>query len=100
LPIPSCRDLFKAAGILLPMGYGQGPGQANNVGGTYETMGFLGGRSFGLSLAASGYLVACIVGVIALNVLIRRGPRAAHPPRRDLGLRHRGDLPGTQEKSP
>lgn len=28
--------LFKAAGILLPMGFGQGPGQANNVGATYE----------------------------------------------------------------
>ena len=61
--------LFKAAGVLLPMGYGQGPGQANNVGGTYEALGFVGGRSFGLSLAASGYLVACIVGVIVLNVL-------------------------------
>jgi len=65
--------LFKAAGILLPMGYGQGPGQANNIGGTYETMGLAGGRSFGLSLAASGYLVACIVGVIVLNVLVRKG---------------------------
>lgn len=65
-------DLFKAAGILLPMGYGQGPGQANNIGGTYEALGFAGGRSFGLSLAASGYLVACLVGVVALNVLARR----------------------------
>ena len=63
--------LFKAAGILLPMGYGQGPGQANNIGGTYESLGFAGGRSFGLSLAASGYLVACIVGVVMLNVLAR-----------------------------
>ncbi len=65
--------LFKAAGILLPMGYGQGPGQANNIGGTYESLGFAGGRSFGLSLAASGYLVACIVGVIVLNILAKRG---------------------------
>ena len=65
--------LFKAAGILLPMGYGQGPGQANNIGGTYETLGFAGGRSFALSLAAAGYLSACIVGVIMLNVLSRRG---------------------------
>ena len=31
-----------------------------------------GGRS-GLSLAAAGYLCACIVGVIYLNVLRRRG---------------------------
>ena len=66
-------DLFKAAGVLLPMGYGQGPGQANNVGGTYEALGFAGGRSFGLSLAAAGYLTACIVGVIMLNVFIRKG---------------------------
>lgn len=65
--------LFKASGILLPMGYGQGPGQANNVGATYEAAGFVGGRSFGLSLAASGYLCACIVGVIILNLLIRSG---------------------------
>jgi len=65
--------LFKAAGILLPMGYGQGPGQANNIGGTYEGLGFAGGRSFGLSIAASGYLVACIVGVIVLNILAKRG---------------------------
>ena len=65
--------LFAAAGILLPMGFGQGPGQANNVGGIYEGLGFAGGRSFGLSIAASGYLAACIIGVIALNVLVRKG---------------------------
>ncbi len=65
--------LFKAAGILLPMGYGQGPGQANNIGGTYESLGFAGGRSFGLSIAASGYLVACVVGVVVLNILVKRG---------------------------
>ena len=66
-------DFFKASGILLPMGYGQGPGQANNIGSTFESLGFEGGRSFGLSLAASGYLVACIVGVLYLNVLARKG---------------------------
>jgi len=66
-------DMFKAAGLLLPMGYGQGPGQANNVGSSYEAMGFIGGRSFGLSIAAAGYLCACIVGVIILNVLMKKG---------------------------
>ena len=68
-----CPGLFKAAGLLLPMGYGQGPGQANNVGSSYEALGFVGGRSFGLAIAAAGYLVACVVGVIILNVLSRRG---------------------------
>ena len=66
-------DLFKAAGLLLPMGYGQGPGQANNVGSSYEALGFTGGRSVGLAVAAAGYLVACLVGVVILNLLSRRG---------------------------
>lgn len=66
-------NFFKAAGLLLPMGYGQGPGQASNIGNTYESMGFAGGRSFGLAIAASGYLCACVVGVIVLNVLARKG---------------------------
>lgn len=66
-------DLFKASGILLPMAYGQGPGQANNVGATYEALGMAGGRSFGMSLAAAGFLCACIVGVIFLNIYTRKG---------------------------
>ncbi len=66
--------LFKAAGILLPMAYGQGPGQANNVGTTYEIgFGFAGGSSFGLALSTMGFLWACIGGVIYMNILIRKG---------------------------
>jgi ESS family glutamate:Na+ symporter len=73
-------NLFAASGILLPMGYGQGPGQANNIGTSLENLGFAGGRSFGLAIAAAGYLCACIVGVIYINVLARRKKRerAAH----------------------
>ena len=66
-------NLFKAAGILLPMGFGQGPGQANNIGSSYESMGFAGGRSFGLAIAAAGYLCACIIGVIYINYLVKKG---------------------------
>lgn len=66
-------DLFKAAGLLLPMGYGQGPGQANNIGMTYESYGFTGGQSFGLALAAAGYICACTVGVFVLNFWKKRG---------------------------
>ena len=65
-------DFFKAGGILLPMAYGQGPGQANNVGTTYEALGMASGRTFGLSLAATGYLCACVVGVICLNIFNRK----------------------------
>lgn len=65
-------DLFKASGILLAMGYGQGPGQANNIGSTYESLGFIGGKSYGLAIAAAGFVCACLVGVIYLNILKRK----------------------------
>jgi len=66
-------DMFKAAGLLLPMGFGQGPGQANNIGTSYEALGFAGGRSFGLGIAAMGYICACTVGVFILNRWKRKG---------------------------
>ena len=66
-------ELFPASGLLLPMGFGQGPGQANNVGTTYELAGFAGGRSFGLSVAACGYIIACTIGVVILNILRSKG---------------------------
>jgi len=65
--------LFPASGILLPMGFGQGPGQANNIGSSFEALGFAGGRSFGLAIAAAGYLVACIIGVIYINYIVKSG---------------------------
>jgi len=69
-----CPGLFKAAGVLLPMGFGQGPGQANNIGTSYENgYGFIGGQSFGLSIAAAGYLCACTVGVVYQAILRKRG---------------------------
>lgn len=90
---------FKASGILLPMGYGQGPGQANNVGTIYESMGMLGGRSFALAIAAMGFLWACVAGVIYLNVLQKKGLI-----KRNIGedisgsvtvdtFQHRGEIP-------
>ena len=67
-------DSFWASGLLLPMGYGQGPGQAYNWGHTYETVyGFTDGTSFGLTVAAMGFLSASIGGVVYLNVLRKRG---------------------------
>ncbi|MBQ7810341.1 MAG: hypothetical protein IJ346_05185 [Clostridia bacterium] len=65
-------DLFKASGVLLSMAYGQGPGQANNIGTLYEQAGMAGGKTFGLSLAAAGFLCACIMGVVYINILNRK----------------------------
>ena len=67
-------DFFVCGGLLLPMGFGQGPGQALNFGTIYENeYGFVGGKSFGLTIATIGFLVACVVGVIYMNILKRKG---------------------------
>ncbi len=67
-------DLLEAAGLLLALGYGQGPGQAMNYGGIYEMdYGFVGGKSFGLTVASMGFLAASIGGVIHLNYIKRKG---------------------------
>lgn len=68
------KDFFPAAGVLLPFGYGQGTGQAMNYGNIYEVdFGFVDGKSFGLTVAAMGFLSASIGGVIHLNILRRKG---------------------------
>ena len=65
---------FEAAGMLLPFGFGQGTGQALNYGTIFEqTNGFEGGASFGLAVAALGFLSASIGGVVHLNVAKKRG---------------------------
>lgn len=67
------EGFFPASGVLLCFGFGQGTGQALNYGNIYETdYGFIGGRSFGLTIAALGFLSASIGGVIHLNILKRR----------------------------
>ena len=73
------NDVFAASGLILPFGFGQGTGQALNWGSIYETdHGFEGGRSFGLSIAALGFLAASIGGVIHLNILKHRGAVLVH----------------------
>lgn len=68
------KGFFPAAGMLLPFGFGQGTGQALNYGNIYEIEnGFVGGKSFGLTIAALGFLSASIGGVIHLNIMKKRG---------------------------
>ena len=66
-------DIFPAAGMILPFGYGQGTGQAMNYGGIYENdYGFVGGKSFGLAVATLGFLSASFGGVIYLSYLKKK----------------------------
>ena len=68
---------WASSGLLLPMGYGQGPGQAYNWGNIYETStsypAFENGASFGLTIAAMGFIAASIGGVIHLQIMKKKG---------------------------
>lgn len=66
-------DLFAPMGLLLPLGYGQGPGQAYSIGKSWEEVGLVAGGNLGLTIATFGFLWATIVGVIVVNYLIRKG---------------------------
>lgn len=81
---------FKAAGLLLPFGYGQGTGQALNYGIIYEGLGFKGGAAFGLTIAALGFISAAIGGVIHLN--IRKTNGKLQKSSRDDGSRYHEDV--------
>ena len=63
-------------GLILPLAYGQGPGNAlswdinfTNIPATQ----FAGNGSFGLSLASIGFVVASVFGVFYINIMKKRG---------------------------
>lgn len=63
-------------GLILPLAYGQGPGNAlswdinfTNIPATQ----FAGNGSFGLSLASIGFVVASVFGVLYINIYKKRG---------------------------
>lgn len=78
---------YAAAGVLLPMGFGQGPGQAYNWGSIYQGYtqypAFKNGASFGLTVAAMGFVSASIGGVLHLNGMRRRGDKRAQAEHND-----------------
>ncbi len=63
-------------GLILPLAYGQGPGNALswdiNFTNTSATQ-FAGNGSFGLSLASIGFVVASVLGVLYINIYKKRG---------------------------
>ena len=78
---------FYAAGLILPMGFGQSTGSALSWGSNFEAnYGFVGGSNFGLAVAAIGFIVGSVFGVIYLNIATRKGlvkPRRAEAAERD-----------------
>jgi ESS family glutamate:Na+ symporter len=68
------KDVFLGAGLLLPLGFGQGPGLATSIGNGYAAgVGrLIEGGALGATIASVGFLVGGIIGVIALNVYARK----------------------------
>lgn len=64
------------SGLILPLGFGQGPGNALswdiNYTNTPAAM-FAGNGSFGLSLASIGFVVASVFGIFYINLHKKRG---------------------------
>jgi len=71
-------QLNKAVGIILPLGYGQGPQQASATGMIWDAGGYMSAwgpgsaRNFGLTIAAFGFLWASIPGVILINRIAKK----------------------------
>ena len=71
-------------GLILPLAYGQGPGNALswdiNYTNTPAAM-FAGNGSFGLSLASIGFVVASVFGVLYINIFKKQGALRVRPSR-------------------
>ncbi|MBO5789340.1 MAG: hypothetical protein J6R42_05285 [Clostridia bacterium] len=64
------------SGILLPLAFGQGPGNALAWDIDYSNLSqtqFYGNGSFGLSLASIGFIVASVIGVLHINISKSKG---------------------------
>lgn len=64
------------SGVILPLAYGQGPGNALAWDINYTNMAstqFSGNGSYGLSLASIGFIAASLVGVVYINICKKRG---------------------------
>ena len=71
----SDNPIYYGLGLLLPLGYGQGPGNALtwNINFTEMSEMFTGNGSVGLTIASIGFIVASLFGVLYINIFKRKG---------------------------
>ena len=65
--------LHPGLGLLLPLSFSQGPGQALSLGRAWEESGLVHGGQVGLAMAALGFLWCVFIGVPILHLGRRRG---------------------------
>ncbi|MCL2063856.1 MAG: hypothetical protein FWG98_05745 [Candidatus Cloacimonetes bacterium] len=72
------KNLNKGTGIMLALGFGQGPQQANATGYIWDAAHYMdawgagSARNFGLAIAAMGFLWASIGGIILVNRIAKK----------------------------
>ncbi len=67
------HQLHPGLGLMLPLGFSQGPGQALSLGKAWEDMGLQSGAQVGLTMATIGYLWCSIFGVAFFHLARKRG---------------------------
>ncbi len=60
-------DLFVGIGLVVPLGFGMGPGLAATLARSWEKFGFEGGAQVGLTFATIGYMYAFFVGMVLIH---------------------------------
>lgn len=65
-------DLFHSFGLLLPLGFAQGPGQAFAIGEGWKLFGIEDAGSVGLTFAALGFILASFGGIFLINYGVKR----------------------------
>lgn len=84
LGIAAGEHMHPGFGLMLPLGFSQGPGQALALGSAWETGGMTSGAQVGLIIAAFGFAWAIVVGVPLVAWGRRRGLNVTP---RDAGAR-------------
>ncbi|MCG8454333.1 MAG: sodium:glutamate symporter [Spirochaetales bacterium] len=96
-------SLFPGFGLFATLGFSLGPGQAFAIGSGWESLGFAGMGSVGLTFGAIGFLWACFGGIFLVNYGLRKGwidrERIARINERQVrqGVIRRGEIPSTEE---
>jgi len=75
----SDNPVYFTSGLLLPLGFGQGPGNALTWDVNFTNIQinnanvFFGNGSVGLTIASVGFIVASLIGVLYINIMRRKG---------------------------
>ena len=65
--------VFPGFGLMVPLGFSQGPGQALSLGKAWESMGMVDGGQIGLIMAAIGFGWCAILGIPLISWARKRG---------------------------